>query len=67
MLVLPVMSTGATDGPYLRREGIPGYGVSVIFRDMDDVRAHGQDERIRIDHFYEGQKFLYRLVKALAE
>ena len=64
--VLPVMSTGATDGLYLRREGIPVYGVSGIFGDMDDTRAHGQDERIRMEHFYEGQEFLYRLVKALA-
>ena len=64
--VLPVMSTGATDGLYLRREGIPVYGVSGLFGDMDDVRAHGQDERISIQSFYEGQEFLYRLVKALA-
>lgn len=64
--VLPVMSTGATDGLYLRREGIPVYGVSGIFGDMDDRRAHGRDERIRIEHFYEGQEFLYRLVKVLA-
>ncbi len=63
--VLPVMSTGATDGLYLRREGIPVYGVSGLFGDMDDVRAHGQDERISIQNFYEGQEFLYRLVKAL--
>ena len=64
--VLPVMSTGATDGLYLRREGIPVYGVSGLFGDMDDRRAHGQDERVLIEHFYEGQEFLYRLVKALA-
>ena len=64
--VLPVMSTGATDGLYLRRAGIPVYGVSGIFGDMDDTRAHGRDERILIEHFYEGQEFLYRLVKALA-
>ncbi|HUF76350.1 MAG TPA: M20/M25/M40 family metallo-hydrolase [Longimicrobiales bacterium] len=64
--VLPVMSTGATDGLYLRREGIPVYGVSGLFGDMDDNRAHGQDERIRVEHFYEGQEFLYRLVKALS-
>jgi acetylornithine deacetylase/succinyl-diaminopimelate desuccinylase-like protein len=64
--VLPTMSTGATDGLYLRRDGIPTYGVSGIFGDMDDARAHGQDERIRLEHFYEGQEFLYRLVKALA-
>ncbi len=64
--VLPVMSTGATDGLYLRREGIPVYGVSGIFTDMDDNRAHGQDERIGVRSFYEGQEFLYRLVKALS-
>jgi acetylornithine deacetylase/succinyl-diaminopimelate desuccinylase-like protein len=64
--VLPTMSTGATDGLYLRRAGIPVYGVSGLFGDMDDVRAHGQDERIRIESFYEGQEFLYRLVKALS-
>jgi acetylornithine deacetylase/succinyl-diaminopimelate desuccinylase-like protein len=63
--VLPVMSTGATDGLYLRREGIPVYGVSGLFGDMDDVRAHGQDERIRVESFYEGMEFLYRLVSAL--
>ncbi len=64
--VLPVMSTGATDGLYLRRAGIPVYGVSGLFCDMDDNRAHGQDERILIEHFYEGQEFLYRLVRALS-
>lgn len=63
--VLPVMSTGATDGLYLRNAGIPVYGVSGLFGDMDDVRAHGQDERISIANFYQGQEFLYRLVKAL--
>ena len=63
--VLPVMSTWATDGLYLRREGIPVYGVSGLFNDMDDIRMHGQDERISIQNFHEGQEFLYRLVKAL--
>ena len=64
--VVPVMSTGATDGLYLRRAGIPTYGVSGLFGDVDDNRAHGQDERILIESFYEGQEFLYLLVKALA-
>ena len=64
--VLPVMSTGATDGLYLRNAGIPVYGVSGLFGDMDDVRAHGRDERIRIEAFFEGQEFLYRLVKELS-
>ncbi|MEE2775924.1 MAG: M20/M25/M40 family metallo-hydrolase [Acidobacteriota bacterium] len=64
--VLPVMSTGATDGLYLRRAGIPVYGVSGLFGDVDDVRAHDRDERIRATSFWEGQEFLYRVVKELA-
>ena len=64
--VLPTMSTGATDGLYLRNAGIPVYGVSGLFSDIDDNRAHGQNERIRIRSYFEGQEFLYRLTKALS-
>ena len=64
--VLPILLAGATDGMYLRAIGIPTYGVTGFFMDRDDFRAHGRDERISIQSFYEGQTFLYRLVKALA-
>jgi len=64
--VLPMMSTGATDGLYLRNSGIPAYGVSGFFEDVDDMRAHGRDERLGVKQFYEGREFLYRLVKALS-
>lgn len=64
--VVPVMSTGATDGLYLRNAGIPTYGVSGLFGDVDDSRAHGKDERMGVKQFYEGREFLYRLVKALS-
>ena len=64
--VVPTMLTGATDGLALRNAGIPTYGVSGLFGDVDDIRAHGQDERIGVEAFYEGQTFLYRLVKALS-
>ena len=40
--VIPAMDTGATDGIYLIRAGIPTYGVSGIFNDEDDYRAHGR-------------------------
>jgi acetylornithine deacetylase/succinyl-diaminopimelate desuccinylase-like protein len=46
--VVPVMATGATDGRALRQKGIPTYGVSGLFGDMDDSRAHGRDERMLI-------------------
>lgn len=63
--VIPTMSTGATDGLYLRQAGIPVYGATGVFGDADDVRAHGQDERIAAIWFYEGLEFCYRLVKRL--
>ncbi|HWP36548.1 MAG TPA: M20/M25/M40 family metallo-hydrolase [Gemmatimonadales bacterium] len=63
--VIPTMSTGATDGLYLRQAGIPVYGVSGVFGDEADVRAHGQDERIRHEWFFEGLEFCYRLIKRL--
>ena len=64
--VIPTMSTGATDGLYLRNAGIPVYGVSGLFGEIDDVRAHGQNERILIKSYYEGQEFLYELTKTLS-
>jgi acetylornithine deacetylase/succinyl-diaminopimelate desuccinylase-like protein len=64
--VVPVMGTGATDSKYLRAAGIPAYGTSGLFGDIDDVRAHGRDERILVRSLYEGQDYLYRLVKLLS-
>jgi acetylornithine deacetylase/succinyl-diaminopimelate desuccinylase-like protein len=64
--VLPIMSTGASDGLILRRAGIPVYGVSGLFDDIDDVRAHGRDERMAVWAFFDGLEFMYRLEKALA-
>lgn len=64
--VIPTMSTGATDGLYLRNAGIPVYGVSGLFGEISDNRAHGQDERILVKSFFEGQEFLYRLTTRLS-
>jgi acetylornithine deacetylase/succinyl-diaminopimelate desuccinylase-like protein len=61
--VVPTMSTGATDGLYLRNAGIPVYGVSGLF--YGETYSHGMNERIPVESFYQGQEFLYRLVKAL--
>ena len=66
VVVIPTMSTGATDGLYLRNGEIPTYGIDGKFGDMEDVRAHGRDERIGVKQFFEGLEFQYRLIKALA-
>ena len=64
--VVPMMSTGATDGLFLRSAGMPVYGVSGLFSDIADNRAHGQNERILIKSYFEGQEFLYRLMTRLS-
>ena len=64
--VLPTMSAGATDGSYLRNAGIPTYGHSGLAGDVAESRAHGRDERILVKSFFEGDEYLYRLVKAFA-
>jgi len=66
-VVVPVMSTGATDGLYMRNGEIPTYGIDGTFGDIDDVRAHGRDERLGVKQFYEGLEFQYRLIKGLAK
>lgn len=64
--VVPVMSTGATDGRYLRAYGIPTYGISGIFSLPGETNAHGRDEKLRTKSFYEGLDFLDKLVRRLA-
>jgi len=64
--VVPILVTGATDGRMLRQAGIPTYGVQGFFFDRNDIRFHGRDERMKIDAFYQGQEFLYDLVKTLS-
>src|SRR6202158_281151 len=63
---VPIMVMGATDGAYLRAAGIPTYGIQGFFMDRDDIRFHGRDERMGVQSFYEGQMFLYELVKILS-
>ena len=64
--VIPTMMTGATDAQPWRALGVPAYGVSGIMLDMNDLRAHGRDERLPVKSFYDGQEFMYRLTRALS-
>ncbi|HEX2779191.1 MAG TPA: M20/M25/M40 family metallo-hydrolase [Gemmatimonadaceae bacterium] len=66
VVVIPVLETGATDGYYLRAAGIPTYGISGVFIDVDDYRAHGRDERILVKSFYDGVEYVYELVREYA-
>jgi acetylornithine deacetylase/succinyl-diaminopimelate desuccinylase-like protein len=65
VLVVPALNIGASDSVYTRAAGIPTYGLCSIFYDLDDDRAHADDERIGVASFYEGVEFTYRLLKAM--
>jgi acetylornithine deacetylase/succinyl-diaminopimelate desuccinylase-like protein len=64
--VIPVMETGASDGKYTSEAGMPTYGLNGIAIDIDDVRAHGKDERVGVDSYYRGMEFYYRFVVLLS-
>ena len=66
-VVVPEMSTGATDGSYARGQGIPTYGVSAVFGELGENRAHGRDERIGVKAFRDAVEFWDRMVKELAK
>lgn len=62
---MPSLMLGASDGKFLRGDGIPTYGVPGTFIGENDVRAHGKDERLGVKEFYEGVDFYDKLMKDL--
>jgi acetylornithine deacetylase/succinyl-diaminopimelate desuccinylase-like protein len=64
--VIPVMETGASDGKITSQAGLPTYGINGIAIDINDVRAHGKDERVAVDSYYQGVEFYYRYVMMLS-
>ena len=67
VVIVPTMSTGATDGRFLNAAGTPTYGISGMFHDAEGSRAHGLNERIRVKSLLDGRRFLYELVKIYAD
>ena len=65
--LVATMSTGASDGKFTRIAGIPTYGISCMFFDVNDNRAHGKDERVGVQDFYDGVEFNYMLIRELAQ
>ena len=63
--VIPTMATGFSDDRQTRNAGIPSYDVNGIFKDVDENRAHGHDERVGVRAFDESVEFTYRLLKTM--
>jgi acetylornithine deacetylase/succinyl-diaminopimelate desuccinylase-like protein len=63
--VMPTMEAGASDSIFTMNAGIPSYGISGVAIERGDDRAHGRDERIKIDAYDTGAEFYYLFLKAL--
>jgi acetylornithine deacetylase/succinyl-diaminopimelate desuccinylase-like protein len=63
--VVPTQAAYATDGAVFRNAGIPTYGVGGVFIMDSEEFAHGLNERIRVNEFYNGLNYWYALIKAL--
>ncbi len=65
--VLPFLSTGATDSAQLRLHNVQAYGLLPFpLSEADQLRVHGDDERIPIASFHQGVAFLYHVVSEFA-
>ncbi len=64
--MVPMMSTGATDGVFLSAAGIPSYGPPGLFSNPDGGGTHGLNERISVKAVYTGRDLLTDLVTAYA-
>jgi acetylornithine deacetylase/succinyl-diaminopimelate desuccinylase-like protein len=54
-LVVPMLTTGATDSRFFRQKGVKAYGLEPIVIDRRDMpRIHGVNERISLENIRQG-------------
>jgi acetylornithine deacetylase/succinyl-diaminopimelate desuccinylase-like protein len=66
-VVIPYMSRGATDGSFLREKGMAVYGAPVFMRENNESRAHGNDERLRLQDLAAGSTLLWQIVESVVQ
>ncbi|MCG6924758.1 MAG: M20/M25/M40 family metallo-hydrolase [Acidobacteria bacterium] len=64
--VIAYMESGGTDGMHFRKAGIPTWAASGIFMDPDEMYAHGLNERVPIEAFYDALDHWSIIIRALA-
>jgi acetylornithine deacetylase/succinyl-diaminopimelate desuccinylase-like protein len=64
VVVLPTMSTGASDMAQLRAKGIPSYGIGPVSSEQDSAQygAHGDVERLLESAVYQFVEYTWRVV-----
>jgi acetylornithine deacetylase/succinyl-diaminopimelate desuccinylase-like protein len=63
--VVPYLESGGTDGKVYRTAGIPTFASSGLFTRPSEMYAHGLNERIPVESFYQGLDHIYRLAVEL--
>ena len=67
IVVVPYLSTGATDSALLRRMGVPCYGVLPFPMTIEDEgRMHGHDERIPLESLHFGVRLIHDAVRRVS-
>ncbi len=64
--IIPYMAPYATDGKHMRIAGMPTYGVMGLFTREEDEFAHGLNERVKVDVFYDALEYWYNMLTDLA-
>lgn len=64
-IILPFMSTGASDSAQLRAVGIPTYGFGAGSIVGEQTGVHGNDEFLRIDAYMEYIRILWEVVSRI--
>lgn len=63
--VVPYLESGGTDGLVYRTAGIPTFASSGLFAKPSEMYAHGLNERLPVQSFYEGLNHVFRLAVEL--
>ena len=64
--IIPHMSSGGTDGMHYRNLGYDTYGIGGAAAKPNDTFAHGLNERLLVDAFYDGLDHFHVVLKELA-
>ena len=64
--MIPTMSSGGTDGMHYRALGYETVGIGAGASRPQDIYAHGLNERMRVDAFYDGLDHWSIVLKELA-
>lgn len=65
--IVPTMATGFSDDRQTRSAGIVSYDLNGVWRDVEENRAHGRDERVGVREFDESIEYTYRLVREMSQ